>query len=213
MEKPKAKQEAHQNEEDTEDEERVDTHAKPAKSVSKAHDSKHASIRHCLLSTAVRDNRCSTVQEFEETKPSRSSKAVKKDEVSEAASIPLPEEEESTGEQETHVDKGNTDVKPAKKASQPHAHEAQQAAHEDGETEEGAEPAEGYAKRLASKVQSLPCMHSRPVWPAQSNHNKACQSQQLNTHELPQGAHDWSGLGSPHLLLVQSACLGYRCIQ
>ena len=197
MEKPRAEQEAHKDAEDTEDEEHVDTHAKPAKSVSKAHDSKHASIRHCLLSTPVRDNRCSTVQEFEETRPSRSSKAAKKDGLSEAASIPLPEEEESTGEQETHGDKDDTDVKPAKKMTQPHAsqpHKAEQAAHEEGEIEEGAEPAEGYAKRLASKVQSLPCMHSRPVGPAQTDHNKGMPSQHMNTHELPQGALDCLGL-------------------
>ena len=118
------------------------------------------------------------MQEFEETKPSRSSKAAKKDELSEAASIPLPEEEESTGEQETHEDKDDTDVKPAKKASQTHAHEAQPAVHEEVETEEGAEPAEAYAKRLAIKVQSLPCIHSRPDGPAQTEHNKG-----IPTHE------------------------------
>ena len=98
------------------------------------------------------------VQDFEEPKPSRFSKAARKAELAQAASTPLPEE--ATTEQEAQEDEEDADAhtKPAKAGNKTHkGHQPTQ-----GDVED-AEPAEGHSQPPADMVQSLP-WHARHPW-------------------------------------------------
>ncbi len=90
------------------------------------------------------------MQDFEETKLSRSSKAAKKDEFAQAAATPLPGEAKTEQEDEDEED-ADMHAKPAKAGSK--AHKAKQPAQQDLEDDE---PAEGHAQAPAHTVQFPP---------------------------------------------------------
>ena len=91
------------------------------------------------------------MQDFEETKPSRSSKAAKKDDFAQAAATPLPRDFKEEEEEDEDEEDADTHAKPAK------AHKAKQPAHQDLEDDE---PAEGHAQPPAHTVQFQPCMRT-----------------------------------------------------
>ncbi len=94
-----------------------------------------------------------TVQDFEETKPSRSSRAAKKDDFAQAAATPLPGEAKTEEDDEDEDDEdADMHAQPAKAGSK--AHKAKQPAQHGVEDDE---PAEGHAQPPTHTVQLSPC--------------------------------------------------------
>ena len=105
------------------------------------------------IHSKVRETLC--VQDYEEPKPSRSSKTTKKDDLAKAAATPLPKEARTEQEaQEDDEEDADLHAKPAKGGKK--SHKAPQPTQEDLED---IEPAEGDAEPSAHTVQFQSCMH------------------------------------------------------